>query len=140
MTDEDDAVSALVVDDDHRVLTLALEILEEAGFQTLMALNAEEAIAALEQHAENVTLLFTDVEMPGAMDGFGLAREVAVRWPDIGILVASGNRPPHDGDMPDGAVFVGKPFSAEVVHGHVHELLPTGKKPNSLVRRMSASL
>ena len=129
---------AVVVDDDHSILTHALDILEQAGFRTLMALNAEEAILALEQHADEVTLLFTDVEMPGGMNGFKLAQTVAARWPDIGVLVASGNCQPREGDMPDGAIFVGKPFSAEVVHGRVHELLPDGKKPDMLLRMVQS--
>lgn len=136
MSDEGQPPYAVVVDDDHIILTLAIDILEEAGFRTLMTLNAEEAISALEQHADEVTLLFTDVEMPGAMNGLELARVVAARWPDIGVLVASGNCQPRDGDLPEGAIFVGKPFSAEVVHGRVHELLPDGKKPEMLRRMM----
>ena len=136
MSDEGQPPYALVVDDDHSILMHALDILEEAGFRTLMALNAEEAIRALEQHADEITLLFTDVEMPGAMNGFELARTVAARWPGIGVLVASGNSQPKDGDLPDGAIFVGKPFSAEVVHGRLHELLPDGKKPEMLRRMM----
>ena len=129
---------ALVVDDDHNILAHAIDILEEAGFRTLMALNAEEAINALEFHGDEVTLLFTDVEMPGGMNGFDLARRVAARWPEIGVLIASGNCQPSDGDLPEGAIFVGKPFSAEIVHGRVHELLPDGKKPDLLLRLMSS--
>ena len=135
MFDEGQSPYAVVVDDDHSILIHAVEILEEAGFRTLMALNAEEALRALEMHMDEVTLLFTDVEMPGAMNGFELARIVAARWPDIGVLVASGNCHPDEGDLPEGAVFVGKPFSAEVVHGRVHELLPDGRKPE-IFRRM----
>ena len=138
MAEMREAPYALVVDDDHIILTHAIEILEEAGFRTLMALHAEEAINALEVHGDEVTLLFTDVEMPGAMNGFELARRVAACWPEIGVLVASGNCQPSDGDLPEGAIFVGKPFSAEVVHGRVHELLPDGKKPEPLLRLMSS--
>ena len=138
MSKEGQPPYALVVDDDHIILTHAIDILEEAGFRTLMALNAEEALSALEFHGDEVTLLFTDVEMPGAMNGFELARRVAARWPEIGVLVASGNCQPNDGDLPEGAIFVGKPFSAEIVHGRVHELLPDGKKPNLLLRLMSS--
>jgi DNA-binding NtrC family response regulator len=138
MADRSAAPYALVVDDDDSILAHAVDILEEAGFRTLMALHAEEAINALEVHGDEVTLLFTDVEMPGAMSGFELAREVAARWPEIGVLVASGNCQPSDGDMPEGAIFVGKPFSAEVVRGRVHELLPDDKKPELLLRLMSS--
>ena len=71
----------------------------------------------------------------GGADGFGLARAVAERWPDIGILVASGRARAEEGDMPDGAVFVAKPFSADVIYDRIHVLLPDGKKPEPLKRK-----
>ena len=128
---------ALVVDDDEIILLAAVDILDEAGFRTLMASSAEEAIAGLEAHGLDVALLFTDVEMPGALDGFALARAVAARWPEIGILVSSGNRQPGDDDLPSGAIFVAKPFSADVVHERVQALLPDHRKPEPLRSRMS---
>ena len=70
------------------------------------------SMSVLEQHAGDITLLFTDVQMPGGRDGFDLAREAAERWPDIKILVASGTAKPGPEDLPPNAVFVGKPFSA----------------------------
>lgn len=60
-----------------------------------------------------------------------------MRWAEIGILVSSGNRQPSDGDLPSGAVFVSKPFSADVVHERVHALLPDHRKPEPLRKRMS---
>ena len=134
MSENDQPSYALVVDDDHSILMHAIDILETAGFRTLMALDAIEAIGALEAHGNEITLLFTDVEMPGSINGFELARIVAARWPDVAVLVASGNCRPNDGDLPERAVFIGKPFSAEIVHGRVHELLPDGKKPAMLRR------
>ena len=65
-----------------------------------------------------------------------LAREVAVKWPGISIVVASGRIVPLDGQMPDGAHFIGKPFSAEVVHGHLQEILPDDGKPEPLQWRL----
>ena len=127
--------SALVVDDNAMVLMQATEILEDAGFDVSTAYDAEaalEVLEVLEARGAAFVLLFTDVEMPGAMNGFALARTVAQRWPSISILVASGQMTPKEGDMPPGAVFIGKPFSAEVVHGHVHKVLPDDKKPGPL--------
>lgn len=124
---------ALVVDDDVLILTDAAQIIEDAGFRTLTATNATEALDLLETHAHAVTLVFTDVEMPGAMDGFELARETARRWPKICILVASGRREPV-GDLPPLATFLRKPFSAEVVHAELQRLLPDGVKPEALKR------
>ena len=126
---------AFVVDDDAMILMHPLDILEDAGFRTLSSGNGDDALAALKAHDDEVVLLFTDVEMPGSMDGFGLARAVAERWPDIGILVASGRARAEEGDMPDGAVFVAKPFSADVIYDRIHVLLPDGKKPEPLKRK-----
>lgn len=128
----DKTPGALLVDDNPIILMQAADILEEAGFSTSSVYDAEAALKLLEEHGADFVLLFTDVEMPGAIDGFELARRTAQRWPEIGILVASGQIKPKDGDMPDGAIFVGKPFSAEVVHHSVHQLLPDGKKPERL--------
>ncbi len=129
---EDRRPTALVVDDDGILRMDVAEILEQAGFRTLEADTGDEAMAVLEQHHLDVTLLFSDVEMPGSRNGFALAREVAVKWPYIAIVIASGRMRPDDGDLPEGAHFIGKPFSAEVVHGHLQEVLPDDQKPMAL--------
>lgn len=126
------APAALVVDDDALIRMDACAILEDAGFTTLDARDADAALRIMEDSHDTVQLLFTDVQMPGSCDGFALAREVARRWPHVGILVASGQMTPSPGAMPDGAHFIGKPFSAEVVHDRVRELLPNGRKPEPL--------
>lgn len=102
---------ALVVDDDVLIRMDAADILERAGFRPLEACAAAEALQMLETHAGRVQLLFTDVEMLGSRDGFALASETAQRWPHVKILVASGNIEPQPDDMPEHAVFIGKPFS-----------------------------
>lgn len=123
---------ALVVDDDALVRMTAADILEDAGFQTLEASNGDEAMALLaEQHAV-IVLLFTDVQMPGSRDGYAVARETADQWSHISIVVASGRAFPGPGEMPDGAVFINKPFSAKVVLAHLKEILPDGHRPESL--------
>jgi CheY-like chemotaxis protein len=123
---------ALVADDDPIILMDACQILEDAGFLCHQAGTGEEAVSVLEQLADSVTLLFTDVEMPGDMNGFQLAFIVAERWPQIEIVVASGRMKPGPGDMPDKVTFIGKPFSAQIVHDHLREKLPEGKKPEPL--------
>jgi hypothetical protein len=70
----------------------------------------------------------SDVQMPGSQDGCALAREYAERWPHIKIRVASAQAKPGPDDLPKGAVFIGKPFSAEVVHTRLIGLLPDGQK------------
>lgn len=73
---------------------------------------------------------------PSQMTGFDLARRCAEGWPHITILVASGQAKPQPGDMPEGAVFIGKPFSEEVVYDWLQELLPDGEKPEQLKHRV----
>jgi CheY-like chemotaxis protein len=123
---------ALVVDDDALIRMDALDILSEAGFRTFEAVDGDQAIAVLGQHHESIALLFTDVQMPGARDGFAVARETAHQWPHISIVVASGHARPRSGDLPDGARFVAKPFSAELITNHLKEILPDGRKPEPL--------
>lgn len=115
MADDFDAPFALVVDDDGIIRMYACDILSDAGFRPLEAENVDEALSVLEQHAGDITLLFTDLQMPGGRGGFDLAREAAERWPDIEILVAPGAAKPGPEGLPPNAVFVGKPFSAQVV-------------------------
>ncbi|PIK73089.1 response regulator [Methylobacterium frigidaeris] len=100
----------------------AADLLNDAGFSVLEAGNAEGALRYLERHPE-VQLLFTDVQMPGACDGFALAREVARRWPHIAIVVVSGAARPAPGELPDKARFFSKPYNPTLVLGTVQELL-----------------
>ena len=123
---------ALVVDDDPIILMDASGILEDAGFRTHEADNGDAAIVMLPEYAHTITLLFSDVEMPGDTDGFALARHVAELYPWIEIVIASGRVKPEDGDMPEKATFLGKPFSAPMVHQHLRNTLPAGKKPEPL--------
>lgn len=129
---EDRRLTALVVDDDDILRMDVVEMLEHAGFHTLEAETGDQAMLVLEQHHLDVTLLFSDVEMPGSRNGFALAREVAVKWPYIAIVIASGRLKPAEGDLPEGAHFIGKPFSAETVHGHLQEILPADGRPEPL--------
>ncbi len=132
-----DAPYALVVDDDFLIRMEAIEILEQAGFQVLDAEHGDAALDLLKARHPEVVLLFTDVQMPGELDGFALSRSVAASWPHISIVVASGHVKPGPGTMPDKARFIAKPFSAMVVHAHLQEILPDFRKPEPL--RHSAS-
>jgi DNA-binding NtrC family response regulator len=123
---------ALVVDDDALILMDASEILKDAGFRVYEAEDSDQAKALLNDKGAHVTLLFSDVEMPGQTNGFALAHHVAERWPEIEIVIASGRIKPAPGDMPEKATFIGKPFNAAMIHGHLREKLPEGKKPEPL--------
>lgn len=123
---------ALIVDDDPIILMDLDDILSDAGFRCVEAPHGDAAMALLPDRAENVTLLFSDVEMPGGTDGFALARHVSSTYPWIEIVIASGRIRPEPGDMPKNATFLGKPFSARMVHDHLRAILPDGKKPEPL--------
>ncbi|MET0270944.1 MAG: response regulator, partial [Sphingomonas sp.] len=99
----------LVVDDEALIRMNAMDMLEDAGFATLEAADAAEALAMLADHPE-IGLLFTDINMPGRMDGLDLAREVNRRRPDIHLVVTSGKVLPEVGQMPDRGTFIGKPY------------------------------
>lgn len=135
MSNSQTAPYALVVDDDVFILLDACDMLRDAGFRALDASSVAAAVTQLERHEGDIVLLFTDVQMPGGRDGFDLAREVAERWPSVKILVASGRMMPEPGQLPDGAVFIQKPFSTDVVHQRLLEILPDGEKPEPLKRK-----
>lgn len=91
---------AVVVDDDLFILMHACDILGAAGFRFHEAGTEEEAKTLLADHADDVTLLFSDLEMPGDTDGFALAHYFAEHWPWIEIVIASGNVTPCPGTCP----------------------------------------
>lgn len=133
---EDFRPYALVADDDAFIRMNAATILEDAGFRVHEAAGVDQAMAILKQAADTIQLLFTDVQMPpGKLNGFHLARECAKSWPHISILVASGMLEPQPEDLPKGASFVRKPFSADVVYDHLLQILPDGEQPEPLQKR-----
>ena len=80
--------TVLIVEDEFLIAISAAAVFQKAGFQTVEAGNADEAIAVLQNR--DVDLIFTDVRMPGSMDGLKLARYVRDRWPPVKIMVTSG--------------------------------------------------
>jgi CheY-like chemotaxis protein len=101
--------TVLVVEDQPLTRVATVETLEDAGFQVLEASNADEAIRILEAR-DNVRIMFTDIDMPGSMDGLKLARAVRNRWPPIKIVITSGQLIPNETDLPAGGRFVAKPY------------------------------
>jgi CheY-like chemotaxis protein len=104
----------LMVEDEALVRLSGAGILIDAGFRTIEAVNGAEALQILEGDAD-VQLLFTDVNMPGPIDGFALARQVYNRWPNIGIMIASGRSMPTFNQLPAGCRFYRKPYSPQTV-------------------------
>jgi two-component system, response regulator PdtaR len=115
-------LAVLVVEDDAILRLHALDIVEEAGFTAIEAKNADEAIAILESRSD-IAVLFTDVNMPGSMDGLKLAQAVRNRWPPIKIVVVSGHVQVDQNALPPHSRFFGKPFEAEKMIGELRELI-----------------
>jgi CheY-like chemotaxis protein len=111
----------LVVEDEALVRLAAVGMLEDAGFRMIEAVNADEALELLAADSD-IQLLFTDINMPGTINGLALARQVHDRWPHIGIMVASANRVPQSEDLPAGSWFEQKPYSIDAVVRHAREL------------------
>jgi CheY-like chemotaxis protein len=119
----------LVVDDEPLVRMTAADELEEAGFQVLEAWNADAALKVLEARSEEIHVLFTDVNMPGSMDGMALAEQVHQRWPHIRLLIASGYARPHSDEIPDHGHFVPKPYRGATLARHIAEMMQTPRGP-----------
>jgi CheY-like chemotaxis protein len=110
------------------VRQLSADELESAGYRVLEAASAEEAISILEDGA-GVAVLFTDVNMPGGLDGLGLARLVHDRWPCVRLLVTSGGIKVGPADVPDDGRFLAKPYSLSKLTSLVDELVDEGPEP-----------
>jgi CheY-like chemotaxis protein len=119
----------LVVEDEPMLRELAVEVVEEAGFAVLEAGNAGEALALLESRSD-IALLFTDVNMPGAMDGLKLAGVVRDRWPAIKILIVTGKVRLRQSDLPPGSGFLAKPYRIEAVTAELRSLAGVGDARN----------
>ena len=104
----------LVVEDEPLVRLFASEIIEEDGFEVLQAADATEAIVTLEARLD-VRVVFTDVDMPGGIDGIMLALCIRERWPDIQIIITSGRPWPAETKLPNDMVFFSKPYRQDRV-------------------------
>jgi CheY-like chemotaxis protein len=112
----------LVVEDDVLLRINAAEMIESAGFDVIETASADEAIAVLERCVV-IHVVFTDIQMPGSMDGLKLAHVVRSRWPPVGIIATSGQVAPRPGDLPEGGKFLQKPYSAVLVANALRELI-----------------
>jgi two-component system, response regulator PdtaR len=121
MTSERIVPVVLIVEDEALVRLSAVGMLEEAGFRMIEAVNSDEALELLAADSD-VQLLFTDVNMPGTIDGLALARQVHDRWPHIRIMVASAKQRPQPDELPVGSRFEQKPYSLDTVVRHAREL------------------
>ena len=111
----------LIVEDEFLVRMNAVEMIGEAGFEAVEAGNADDAITMLENRLD-IRLVLTDIQIPGSMDGLKLAAAVRGRWPPIKIITTSGRYVLHEVDLPDGGVFLPKPYTSDGVMFALREL------------------
>ena len=116
------AVSVLVVEDEALIRMDIADQLEREGFFVFEAANADQAIVVLNAEP-SVRIMFTDIDMPGSMDGLKLAAAVRERFPPVQIIVTSGHRMVEINEMPDGSVFFGKPYQHAAVMASMRQLL-----------------
>lgn len=116
------ALTALVVEDEPLILMNTADELTELGYLVLEAPNAAAAIATMTTHPE-VSILFTDIDMPGNMDGLQLAEAVRDGWPPVRIIVTSGHRRVVASDMPADCRFFSKPYQTFEVRAAIQEMM-----------------
>ena len=104
----------LVVEDEPLLRMMAVDLGEDAGFEVVEAANAADAVAILETRPD-IRIVFTDIDMPGGMDGMRLAACIRDRWPPIDIILTSGKARPQAAALPTRAVFFPKPYRHDEV-------------------------
>jgi len=112
----------LVVEDEMLLRMRAVDMVEDAGYTSVEAVDADAAFAILESRSD-IALLLTDIQMPGSMDGLGLAHSVHNRWPPIKIILVSGQLKPANIDIPAGSRFFGKPLEAKVMIAQMQSMI-----------------
>src|SRR3977135_2211313 len=103
----------------------AVDIVEDAGFTPIEAVNADVAFAILESRSD-IDLLLTDIQMPGTMDGLKLAHAVHARWPSIKIMLVSGQVTPTETEKPVNSRFYRKPLKKKKMIAELQEMLGEG--------------
>ena len=112
----------LVVEDEMLLRMRAVDMVEDAGYTSVEAVDADEAVAILESRSD-IALMFTDIQMPGSMDGLKLAHAVRKRWPPIKIILVSGQLTPAIIDIPADSRFYGKPLGAKEMIAEMQNMI-----------------
>ena len=118
--------TVLVVEDDEVLRMCAAEVVADAGFTPVEAANADEAVAILESRSD-IALVFTDIQMPGSMDGLELARTVHDRWPAIKIILVSGRVELSERERPVNSRFFQKPFAMKQMIEGLQDMIRPGE-------------
>jgi DNA-binding NtrC family response regulator len=103
-------VVVVITEDEALLRTVAAEVLNDEGFTTIEAEDAAVALKICELRADEIDVLFTDIRMPGRMNGLELAHRVRERWPWISVIIVSGNSGVHRDELPEGTRFLPKPY------------------------------
>jgi two-component sensor histidine kinase len=119
------STKVLVVEDEMVLRMRAVDIVEDAGFTAVEAANADQALSILESRSD-ISLLFSDIQMPGSMDGLKLAHAVHDRWPLIKIILVSGHVKVSDADKPAESRFFGKPLEVKQMIAELREMVGVG--------------
>jgi two-component sensor histidine kinase/DNA-binding response OmpR family regulator len=117
--------NVLIVEDEMILRMRAVDIVEDAGFTPIEAVNADDALAILESRSD-IELLFTDIQMPGSIDGLNLAHAVHERWPRIKIMIVSGQLKLTDADKPVDSRFFGKPLDVKHMVAQMQDMMGKG--------------
>jgi CheY-like chemotaxis protein len=112
----------LVVEDEMLLRMRAVDMVEDAGYTPVEAVDADEAVKILESRSD-IALMFTDIQMPGSMDGLGLAHSVHERWPPIKIIVVSGALKLADIELPADSRFFGKPLEPKEMIAEMQNMI-----------------
>jgi two-component system, response regulator PdtaR len=118
MPDDAPTMTALVVEDEMLFRLEIRDLLEAEGYAVIEAGSAAQALERLD---DSVSLMVTDIRMPGAMDGLGLVRELALRWPDIAVVVVSAQVTPKPEELPEGTPFVSRPYLEVSIQAAIHD-------------------
>jgi len=126
--------AVLVVEDEVWILLDVAGALEEHGYPVLCARNVDEALSLFDDRSD-IGVVFTDIMMPGSLNGLDLAREVRRRRPDVGVLVTSGHYREMDGDIAGCDIFIPKPYEPRIVISRIGSLIDPdiGRGGNSAV-------
>ena len=118
----EDQISVLVVEDEALIRMDIVDYLEREGFEVYEAAHSAAAIKILESNP-SISVIFTDIDMPGSMDGLKLAAAVRDRWPPVKIVVTSGHKTVEVTDMPDGSLFFSKPYRHDEIAATFRDLV-----------------
>ena len=120
----------LVVDDEALIRMAISEFLQECGFKVLEASNAAEALAMIQSNHSALDLVFSDIRMPGEMDGFGLSKWIRENRPELPVILTSGDKKKSDAahELRAQEPFLAKPYDMQIVVAHIRSTIEARKK------------